>query len=176
MAAEVKIQVGHGAAPDWTDVGSATRFKLADNDVVDLNDPLLVLSSAITINGASTDTTLSYQKTFRVVVTAAAVGELSNLRFFRSAGSNVGISEFYGFANDYVEATGNLEGNNVSGAVSAAALVAMVNAPARVTNGEGPFIGTGQFGNMIVVQWHITPTAVAGVQSDVIYSFRYDEV
>lgn len=176
MAADVKIQVAHGAAATWAEVASKIRFKLADDDLVDINDPLLVLSEALTINGTSTDATLSYWKTFRIFVEAAAIGELSNLRFFRTSIGNAGIDEFYGYASSYLEAVGNTEGNGLSGAISPIAVIPMVVAPARVTNGDGPFIGTGQFGNMVVVQWKVKPAAGVGQQSDVVYTFRYDEV
>ena len=180
MSAGVVIEVGHGpvGSIDWAVVASKIRFKLADDDAVDINDPLMVLNVSTLINGAMTLNTLSYIKTFRINVIAAAQEELSNLRFFRSAGGNTGINEKYGFTTVYIQAVGNSEGNNLSGASSAIAVVSMATVPVLVVNGSGPFVGTGEWGDMVVIQWQITPSVVGlgVVPADVVYTFRYDEI
>lgn len=180
MSAGVAIEVGHGPVGSvaWAVVASKIRFKLADDDTVDTNDPLMVLNVDTLINGVMTSNTLSYIKTFRFNVTAAAQEELSNLRFFRSSVGNTGINEKYGFTPTYVEAVGNSEGNNLSGASSAVAVVSMVIVPVLVVNGSGPFVGAGVWGDMVVIQWQVTPGVVGlgVVPVDVVYTFRYDEI
>ena len=180
MSATVTIEVGHGVAASvtWSTVASKIRYKLADDDVVDQNDPLMVLNTSTLVNGQMTLNALSYIKTFRINVIQAAMEELSNLRFFRSSVGNTGINEKYGYTDTYVEAVGNDEGNNISGAASAIAVISMATVPVLVVGGEGPFVGTGSFGQMVVTQWQITP-AVSGlgtVPNEVVYTFRYDEI
>lgn len=76
MAATVIIESCHGAtvggAP--TDVtGAGCRFKLADNDTVDLNNP---------IPKPAASNTWSWRKSFRIKVTATPDGSISNLKWF----------------------------------------------------------------------------------------------
>ena len=180
MSATATIEIGHGTVANvaWSTVASKIRFKLADDDTVDQNDPLMVLNVSTLVNGQMTLNTLSYIKTFRINVAQAAREELSNLRFFRSSVGNTGINEKYGYTDTYVEAAGNDEGNNISGAASAIAVISMATAPVLVVGGEGPFVGTGLFGQMVVIQWQITPTIsdLGMVPNEVTYTFRYDEI
>ena len=179
MSAVVTIEIGHGvvASVAWSTVASKVRYKLADDDTVDQNNPLLVLNVSTLINGQMTLNTLSYIKTYRINVIQAAMEELLNLRFFRSSVGNTGIDEKYAYTDTYVEAVGNDEGNNISGAASVA-VIPMVTVPVSVLGGDGPFVGTGPFGQMVVTQWQITPSVLGlgAVPNEVIYTFRYDEI
>jgi len=181
MSATANIEIGHGPVANtvWTSIaGTKLRFRLADDDILDLNFPLMVLNVSTLINGQMSLNTLSYTKTFRINIAQGATEELSNLRFFRSSAGNTGINELYGFTGTYVEAVGNDEGGNISGAASAVAVISMTTVPVLVVEGAGPFVGTGVFGQMIVAQWQITPavSSLGLVSQEVVYTFRYDEI
>jgi len=176
MAATVNIEVGHGATVAWSIVASKMRFKLADNDLIDIVTPLKVFTGTETVNGSPTTSSLSWWKTLRVNVAVAPDVELTNLRFFRSSAGITAINELYGFTTTYLEAVGNTEGDNISGKNSLIAVIAMATTPVSISNGTGPKVGTGTFGDMTVIQWQVTNVAALGDSSIVTYTFRYDEV
>ncbi len=177
MAATVAIQSAHGSTASWGVVVSTVRFKRSDDDTADTNNQLLKLSFNKLLNGISTQDAHSYWKTFRVNVLVAAVGEISNLRFFKSSGTNTGVNEKYGFTATYTQAVGNTEGTNLGGSLSLVAVTGVPTGPVAVTGGQGPLIGKGVLGNMTVVQWELLGATVAlGTLNTVVYTFRYDEI
>lgn len=161
MAATVNIQSGHSTSPGTFANVSSVRFKAADNDTADTSNPLVKPTSG---------TNYSYEKVFKLNVTVAPDNNLTNLRFHRSAGSpSTGITEKYGersIASAYVAPIGT---------VSTIATSAMVTSATVLTNDNGTFTGTGQYGPFIYVQWQIGTTASAGTQSTLTYRFTFDE-
>lgn len=83
MAATVEIRSYHGATPDsGTNVASGSiRFKAADNDTVDANNPLAI---------PSVTTIYSYLKQFRVYATTSPSNTINNLKFYSDGANGFG--------------------------------------------------------------------------------------
>ena len=85
MAATVQIREKNGAGQTATDKTSGTiRFKKADDATVDLNNPLVVPSSA---------TEYSYQKWLRMYVSGGTYTQISNLRLYSDGISGYGSGD-----------------------------------------------------------------------------------
>lgn len=89
MAANIEIRSFHGATPDaGTNIASGSiRFKTADNDTVDSNNPLAVPSSS---------TIYSFIKQFKFYAATTPSNTINNLRFYTDGanglGTGVGVS------------------------------------------------------------------------------------
>jgi len=161
MAATVAVQTGHGGSTGtWGNV-TTVRFKSADNDTADTSNPLVKPTSG---------TNYSYEKAYRLNVTVAPDNNLTNLRFHRSAGTpSTGITDLYG---ERSQATGYA---TPIGTISTIATTTMPTSATVLTNDNGTFTGTGQYGPFIYIQWQIGTTAVAGTQSTLTYRWTFDE-
>lgn len=75
MVAVMEASVYHGASPGAaTDVTNQTvRFKQADNDTQDANDPIPIPSSGFNY---------SWRKSFKLLATTGPDNQITNLRFF----------------------------------------------------------------------------------------------
>ena len=83
MAATVEIRSFHGATPDsGTNVASGSiRFKAADNDTVDANNPLAIPPSS---------TIYSYIKQFRFYAATTPSNTINNLKFYTDGSNGFG--------------------------------------------------------------------------------------
>lgn len=164
MAAVIEVRAAHGGSagsPASQAAVTTVRFKTADNDTADTTNPLVKPTSG---------TNYSYEKWFKLQVTTGPDNNLTNLRFHRSAGSpSTGISDFYG---EVSQATGY---SVPVGTNSTLATVAMPTSATVLTNDNGTFTGTGQYGPWLVVQWDIATTASAGTQTTLTYRWTFDE-
>jgi len=165
MAATVVIKSAHGGtdgAPAVENTVTSIRFKTADNDTADTNNPLVKPTSG---------TNYSFEKWLRLHVEVAPDNSLSNLRFHRSAGTpSQGISDYYG---EVSQATGY---KVPVGTESIYATTPVPTTATALTNDNGTFTGTGHYGPWIVLQWRIDSTAQPGTQNTLTYRFTFDEV
>lgn len=164
MVATVNIQSGHGSSPGtWSNV-SSVRFKNADDDTANTSNPLVKPTSNFNY---------SYEKVFRLNVTAAPDNNLTNLRFHRSSGTpSTGITDFYG---ERSQATGYSAPTGGSSTQSTIATTSMVTTATTLTNDNGTFSSTGMYGPYIYIQWRVGTTATAGTQNTLTYRWTFDE-
>lgn len=164
MAAVLEVRSCHGGSagsPASQSSVTAIRFKSADNDTADTSNPLVKPTSG---------TNYSYEKWIKLQVTTGPDNNLTNLRFHRSSGTpSTGITDFYG------ERTQAQNYEVPIGTLSSYATNAMVTSATVLTNNNGTFTGTGQYGPWIVLQWRISTSASAGTQTTVTYRFTFDE-
>lgn len=164
MPATVSVQTGHGVtgSPSWTTVTSV-RFKTADNNTADTNNPL--------VKPGTGGTNFSMEKWFRLWCTVAPSNVINNLRFHRSSGTpSVGISDFYGERNRTTEGFVTPVTTSSSFATTPVPTVAT-----SLTKNNVDHTTTGEIGPYIVIQWRIADTASAGTQATLTYRWTYDE-
>lgn len=161
MAATIAVQAGHGGSTGtWGDVTSV-RFKSADNDTADTTNPLVKPTSG---------TNYSFEKAFRLNVSVAPDNSLSNLRFHRSSGTpSTGVTDYYG---EQSQATGY---TTPVGTLSTIAATPMPTSATVLTNNNGTFTGTGQYGPFIYVQWRLSTSISAGTQNALTLRWTFDE-
>lgn len=164
MPATLEIRSAHGGtngSPASQSAVTSIRFKAADNDTADTNNPLVKPTSG---------TNYSYEKWLKLQVTVAPDNSLTNLRFHRSSGTpSTGITDLYGEvsqASGYVVPVGT---------ASSVATTSMPTSATVLTNNNGTQTTTGQYGPWIVIQWQISTSASAGTQNTLTYRFTYDE-
>jgi hypothetical protein len=164
MAATVVVQAGHGTtgSPTWTTVTSV-RFKSADNDTADTNNPL--------VKPASGGTSYSFEKWFRLNCTVAPSNVINNLRFHRASGSlGTGITDYYGERNRTTEGF-----VTPVGTLSSYATTAVPTTATSLTKNNTDHTTTGEIGPYVVVQWRLDDTVQPGTQPTVTYRFTWDE-
>ena len=165
MPAVVEIRSAHGGtdgSPGSENAVTSVRFKSADNDTADTNNPLVRPSSG---------TNYSFEKWIRLYVTTAPDNNLTNLRFHRASGTpSTGISDYYG---EVSQATGY---KVPVGTLSSYATNPVPTTATTLTNDNGTFTGTGHYGPWIVLQWRVASNASPGTQNTLTYRFTFDEV
>lgn len=164
MAAQVKIESGHGNPATWTEV-SAVRFKAADDDLANTANPL--------VKPTGSNITYSFEKVFRLNVTTGPSNSLNNLRFHRIGTLPTGIEDRYGTrtqAQGYqppVVTESTIANQGVPQSASAGLLA--------VDNGAFGANATGMYGPYIYVQWRVSASATAGTTTSVTYRWTFDE-
>jgi hypothetical protein len=164
MAAQVKIESGHGSPASWTEV-SSVRFKMADDDLANTSAPL--------VKPTGSATTYSFEKAFRLNVTTGPSNSLTNLRFHRIGTMPTGITDAYGtrtIAQGYAAPVGS-QSTIATGSVATSAGSGLLS----VDNGPFSSGSTGQYGPFIYVQWAVSSSATAGTTTSVTYRWTFDE-
>ena len=167
MPATVQIWGYHGAAASvaGADITSTdTRFKLADNDTADAENPVTVPTSG---------TNYSYIKNERLYCTVTPASVVDNLRFFTDGSSwGTGIAIYAKVSNSYVDpivnGTAALTGVADETTYTSAAPLALTGS---ISNPD-----TGAFGQFVVRQGAVGTGAAPGVVSGKTQYFRYDEI
>lgn len=177
MAATVQIREKNGAGQTATDKTSATiRFKKADNATVDLNNPLVVPTSA---------TEYSYQKWLRLHVASGTFTQISNLRAFTDGSSGYGTGVKLWFLPVGTYATPAIPSTAQDPPQYSA--TPMVNAFSYTSGSPldidaintGPFDSTGlpkDIGDYVVAVMEIEVGASQGVKPAEGISFVWDEI
>lgn len=177
MAATVQIREKNGAGQTATDKTSATiRFKKADNATVDLNNPLVVPTSA---------TEYSYQKWLRLYIASGTFTQVSNLRAFTdgAAGYGTGVKLWFATASAYatpaIPSTAQ-DPPQLSAAPMTNAFNYTSGAPLDMDDlNTGPFDSSGlpkDIGNYLVAVMEVETTASQGVKPAESISFVFDEI
>lgn len=172
MPATVQIQSGrvNGTFSNT----STVRFKNADNDTGDASDPLVKPAQ-----GGSE--TYSFEKVFKLNVSAPPSNSLSNLRFHRvTTTMPTGVSDWCGArppGSFVAPSAGTLGVQKCGTAVPTSATTMSV---LFQTNGTHTDIAANtampaQFGPFIYIQWRISSTASPGTTGSVTYRWTFDE-
>ena len=162
MPATVQIVEKNGAGGTTTDKTSGTiRFKNADNATVDNNNRLVVPTSG---------SEWSFQKWLRLNVTVAPSVDLQNFKAYSdgSSGFGTGINLWGKVVGSYstpAEETANTGYSDFFSKTSGSAY----------DLGAGPFTGTGEKGDHLVLAMEVLSTAGPGSLSAETITFSYDE-
>lgn len=157
MAATLQWEISTAATtPSWSSFAKL-RFKTANDNTDDLNNPLVKPSSG---------TNYSFEKWTRINVTVAPSSQVSNLRLLLSANPDLGITWKYGFTATYATPIGTV--STVATSTLTTAEVTWQNAGTKTT--------TGQWGDLAVHQLHLGTTVAGGEMTAINMIARYDEI
>jgi hypothetical protein len=163
MPATVQIIEKNGAGGTATDKTSGTvRLKAADNSTVDLLNPIVRPPS-----GSS----WSFEKWLRLNVTGGVYSQITNVRAFTDGSSGLGTGVNLWARAVATYATPVL---GTSSAGYANAFTFITGAPLSL--GAGPFVGTGERGDHLVLLAEVQSTAAGGVTATENFSFAWDEI
>lgn len=163
MAATVQIVEKNGAGGTTTDKTSGSiRFKNADNATVDLSNPMVV-------PGSGTD--YSFEKWLRINITVAPAGQISNVRAY-SDGSN-GLGTGMGlYAKAVTSYATPAEATSTSGYTD----FFTYNSGSALSLGAGPYTGTGEKGDHLVMIATVASTASGGITPSETLTIGWDEI
>lgn len=175
MAADVQIHEKNGAGESATNKTAGTvRFKNADNATVDLVDPLIIPSSG---------QEYSFEKWLRVNFNTAPATQIENIEFFMDGTNNYGTGvKLWGRSQSaYVTPAVPNEANDppeipVNGTPAPATDAFGWTSAAPLSLGAGPFTGTGDKGDYVVLVMEAEPTASSGTLTAETATVRYDEI
>ena len=139
----------------------ALMFRANNSDATDNGNPL-VIPDAGTIQ--------SFEKKCQVSIeTNLSTNQISNLKFYVSSQNmGTGITQYYGFTSPTTAPT--------SANRSVATTEVPTSANMTTWGGVTPTTGTGKIGNYIVMQVDVGSTASRGLQTEITYTCRYDEI
>ena len=163
MPATVQIVEKNGAGGTATDKTSGTiRFKKADNATVDLNNPLVK-------PGAGSD--WSFEKWLRLNVTSGSYTQITNIRSYSDGanGLGTGVSLWAKAVASYATpalGTSSAGYTNFFSHTSGSAL----------SLGAGPFTGTGEKGDHLVMLSEVASTASGGLTPTEGLTVGWDEI
>lgn len=163
MAATVQIVEKNGAGPSVTDKTAGTiRFKNADNPTVDLVNPMV-------LPGAGSD--WSFEKWVRFNVSGGTYTQIVNVRAYTDGASGWGadINLWWKAVTAYATPA---EGTSAAGYTDGFTFVS----GAPLTLGAGPFTGTGEKGDHLVMLAEVESTATGGLKSAETLTIAWDEI
>jgi len=163
MAATVQILEKNGAGGTGTDKTSGSiRFKNADNATVDLSNPMVKPPSG---------SDFSYEKWLRFNVAGGTYSQITNVKAYSDGGNGLGTglllwAKAVTAYSTPAEATSTAGYSNFFGYTSGSAL----------TLGAGPFTGTGEKGDHIVMMLEVQSTATGGLTPSESITLSWDEI
>lgn len=164
MAATVQIIEKNGAGGTGTDKTSGSvRFKNADDATVDLNDPLVVPSSA--------GYDYSFEKWLRLNVTGGSYSQITNIRAYSDGanGMGTGVEVYAKAVSSYAtpaEATSTTGYSSLFGYTSGSSL----------SLGAGPYTSTGEKGDHLVLMARVSEAASGGLTPSETLTVAWDEI
>lgn len=163
MAATVQIIEKNGAGGTATDkTGGTVRFKNADNSTVDLSNPMVKPTSG---------SDWSFEKWLRLNVTGGTYTQITNAKAY-SDGSNglgTGINVWAKAVAAYATPA---EGTSSSGYAN----FFTYTSAAALSLGAGPFTGTGEKGDHLVMLCEVTSSAAGGLTPSETLTLAWDEI
>ncbi len=175
MAATVLIEELNGAGETPTDKTAGNiRFKNADDAAVDTADPLIVPSS---------NREYSFEKFTRLNFTVAPDTEITNMEFYMDGanGWTAGVKLWGRDIVAYTTPAVPTETNDppeipVGGTPVAATDGFTWTTGAPLDIGAGPFTGTGQKGDYVVLVMEVEIGTTQGTTSGEVATYRFDEI
>ncbi len=179
MAATVQIHAFHGAGPfsSPTDLGdditnTTIRFKRADNDSLDANNPIPIPASG---------KNFSFRKSFKIAIIVAPDFRIENLRFFQD-GAALGADRriLFNQVSSYTQGTTADETAAISAVDVETKTVAspqVVQAGTVFLTGTDTAPGTGGAQDFVELQFEVGPVAdVGSSQNAKLFTMRFDEI
>ena len=163
MAATVQIVEKNGAGGTQTDkTGGTVRFKNADNSTVDLLNPMVKPPSG---------SDWSFEKWLRLNITGGSYTQITNVKAYTdgSSGLGTGVNLWGKAVTTYAspaEATASTGYANMFTYTSGSAL----------SLGAGPFTGTGEKGDHLVMMLEVQSTASGGLTASETLTIAWDEI
>lgn len=162
MAATVTILEKNGAGGTTTDkTGGTVRLKKADNSTVDLVNPLVKPASG---------SDWSFEKWLRLNF-AGTYTQASNLRAYTDGSSGLGTG-----INLWAKAVTAYSTPAQGTASTGYANAFTYTSEAALSLGAGPFTGTGEKGDHLVLLAEVTSVANGGLTASETITFAWDEI
>lgn len=163
MSATVQIIEKNGAGGTPTDkTGGNVRLKKADNATVDLNNPLVKPPSG---------SDWSFEKWLRLNITGGSYSQITDIRAYMdgAGGLGTGVNLWAKAVSSY--ATPAL-GDSSTGYEDAFEYTA----GAPLSLGAGPYTGTGEKGDHLVLLGEVTSAAAGGLTPSETLTMAWDEI
>lgn len=173
MAATIEIHSFHGTAPgaEGPDVASGEiRHKLADNDTVDVNNPIPVPGAGIGFG---------WRKQTKMKVASGLGTQVGNIRWFAAAppGDWAGTVALYaGITPTYVEGTSGDESAQLGGTITADSYTS--SDPLTVNASADAITQNSSYGDQsfVLQQVGVFAGTASGVKTARTCTYRYDEI
>jgi hypothetical protein len=163
MPATVQIIEKNGAGGTATDkTGGTVRLKKADNSTVDLVAPLVR-------PGAGSD--WSFEKWLRLNVTGGTYTQITAVRAYTDGSSGLGTG-----VNLWARAVASYATPAQGTASTGYANAFTYTTGAPLSLGAGPFTGTGERGDHLVLLAEVQSTAAGGLTASEAINFAWDEI
>lgn len=163
MAATVQIVEKNGAGGTQTDKTSGSiRFKNADNATVDTANPMVK-------PGAGTD--YSFEKWLRLNVTGGTYTEITNIKAYSDGGNGLGTGVGL-YAKAVASYATPAEATSTSGYTD----FFTYTSGSGLNLGAGPYSGTGEKGDHLVMIMTVGTTASGGVTPTETLTIGWDEI
>ena len=163
MTATVQIGEKNGAGATFTDKTSGTvRFKNADDANVDLNNPLVKPPSG---------SDWSFEKWLRFKVTGGSYTQITGLKAYSDGASGFGTG-----VNLWAKAVASYATPAEGSASTGYASLFGYTAGAPLTLGAGPFTGTGEKGDHLVLLMEVAASASGGLLAAETLTIAWDEI
>jgi hypothetical protein len=166
MAATVQIHSWHGSAPGSSadKTSGDVRFKVADNDTADTNNPVSIPASSYAY---------SFIKNMRLNCTVTPDSIIDNLKFYSDGVAwGTGDQIMVRASDTYVDPVSN-GATALTGTTDA---ITYTNAAPLSLTGSISNPNTGALGQYVVMQRRVGSTAAPGTVTGRTYYFRYDEI
>lgn len=162
MAATVTILEKNGAGGTATDkTGGTVRLKKADNSTVDLNNPLVKPASG---------SDWSFEKWLRLNF-AGTYTQASNLKAYTDGSSGLGTG-----INLWAKAEASYATPAQASSSTGYANAFTYTSGAPLSLGAGPFTGTGEKGDHLVLVCEVQDTASGGLTPSETLTLAWDEI
>lgn len=163
MAATVQIIEKNGAGGTATDKTSGNvRFKKADNSTVDLVNPLVKPSSG---------NDFSFEKWLRLNVTGGTYSAISNIRAYSDGSNGLGTG-----VSLYGKAVASFATPAQATATTGYTDFFTYTSGSSLSLGAGPFTGTGEKGDHLVMMMMIDNTVAGGLTPSETLTLAWDEI
>jgi len=163
MAATVQIVEKNGAGGTQTDkTGGTVRFKNADNSTVDLVNPMVK-------PGSGSD--WSFQKWLRLNITGGTFTQISNIKAYTDGSSGLGTG-----INLWAKAVASYATPAEETASTGYANAFTYTSGSALSLGAGPFTGTGEKGDHLVMALEVTSAASGGLTPSETLTMAWDEI
>lgn len=163
MAATVQLIEKNGAGGTATDKTSGSiRFKNADNSTVDLVAPMVKPASG---------SDWSFEKWLRLNVTGGTYTQISNIKAYTDGSSGFGTG-----INLWAKAVASYATPAEATASTGYANAFTYTSGSPLSLGAGPFTGTGEKGDHLVMMMEVQSTASGGLTPTETLTVGWDEI
>lgn len=163
MAATVQLIEKNGAGGTPTDkTGGTVRFKNADNSTVDLVNPMVKPASG---------SDWSFEKWLRLNITGGSFSQISNIVSYMDGSSGLGTG-----INLWGKAVGAYATPAEGTASTGYANMFTYTSASPLSLGAGPFTGTGEKGDHLVMLLEVTDAASGGLTPSETLTVAWSEI
>jgi hypothetical protein len=163
MPATVQIIEKNGAGGTATDkTGGTVRLKTADNSTVDLLNPIVRPGAG---------SAWSFEKWLRMNITGGTYSQITTVRAYTDGSSGLGTG-----VNLWARAVASYATPALGTSSSGYANAFTYTSGSSLSLGAGPFTGTGERGDHLVLLGEVTSAAAGGLTASETLTFAWDEI